>query len=58
MEKGKTHAAKEENGKETSKASIVTHFAALDLPRASAESDDAICSKCGVSYADRGGLWV
>ena len=37
-----------------SKASIVTDFAALDLSSASAESDDAICSKCGVSYTDRG----
>ena len=39
-------------------------FAALDLSSASAESDDAICSKCGMSYADGGGggggggLWV
>ena len=59
-ESKKTHSAKETNEETASKASmeIVTEFATLELSSASAESDDAICPKCGVSYADRGGLWV
>ena len=59
-ESKKTHSAKETNEETASKASmeIVTEFATLELSSASAELDDAICQKCGVSYADRGGLWV
>jgi hypothetical protein len=45
----KTHPAKKET---LSKASmeVVTEFATLELSSESAEWDDAICQKCGVSY--------
>ena len=37
---------------------MVAEFATLHLSSDSAESDDAVCPKCGASYADIGGLWV
>ena len=36
---------------------VVDKLAELQLS-SSSESDDAICPKCGVAYADCGGLWV
>ena len=47
------------NKEKVSQASIVEEFAKLQLSSASeAESDNAICPKCGVAYTESGGLWV
>ena len=43
---------------ETGSEVMVAEFATLHLSSDSAESDDAVCPKCGASYADIGGLWV
>ena len=53
--KEKTHPAKEATASNALIDNIATEIATLELFIASAESDDAICPKCGASFADSGG---
>ena len=57
----KTRPVRKANEEKVSRASmqIVEEFTELQLSSASeAESDNAICPKCGAAYAESQGLWV